>query len=257
MLQQHAVEKRSWDEHEVSLCATLYGRDGADSCAQWYRTRRLVFYGTCCFAPFANRWHYVLNTIHVGGRWTSESLPLSRFVATVLGPRGLETMKQPETAVIVFLLYLSISMRRKRGMIEHHPCPLIHLQRTSTFVNNDVLQEPLADHALRSHSYRHPHSCRRRRLRTLCHLALLRLPRDDGATVMEKHGGYTRNTRASWRKALGNVRRSSFFHFSSPILTFSDDAVCRSSGASSAPFKSSTWPGCPSTLVLLSSIWWR
>lgn len=38
------------------------------------RTKRLALYSSCIFAPVANRWHWVLNRIHVGGKFTSESL---------------------------------------------------------------------------------------------------------------------------------------------------------------------------------------
>ncbi|KAL8290155.1 hypothetical protein RQP46_003094 [Phenoliferia psychrophenolica] len=49
VIYQQGIEKRGWQNHEM------------------YRTRRLIMYGSCCFAPVANRWHAVLNKIQVGG----------------------------------------------------------------------------------------------------------------------------------------------------------------------------------------------
>ncbi|KAM0788902.1 hypothetical protein ACM66B_002984 [Microbotryomycetes sp. NB124-2] len=50
---QHAIEGKQLHEHE------------------WYRTRRLATYGGLIFAPVANRWHWVLNKINLGNKWTT------------------------------------------------------------------------------------------------------------------------------------------------------------------------------------------
>ncbi|GAA5924385.1 hypothetical protein JCM1841_001685 [Sporobolomyces salmonicolor] len=53
LIYQKGLEDKRWSEVE------------------WYKTRRLVFYGSCCFAPIANRWHFLLNKIQVGGKWST------------------------------------------------------------------------------------------------------------------------------------------------------------------------------------------
>lgn len=51
---QQGIEKRGLEGHE------------------FFRTRRLMIWGALVFAPCANRWHFFLNSVHVGGKWTSE-----------------------------------------------------------------------------------------------------------------------------------------------------------------------------------------
>lgn len=53
IIYQQVIEKRGWRDHEL------------------FRTRRLAVYGCFCFAPVANRWHAVLNSIKVGGKWST------------------------------------------------------------------------------------------------------------------------------------------------------------------------------------------
>ncbi|GAA5883273.1 hypothetical protein JCM16303_007341 [Sporobolomyces ruberrimus] len=39
---------------------------------EWYKTRRLLYYGAFCFAPISNRWHWILNNIHVeNSKWST------------------------------------------------------------------------------------------------------------------------------------------------------------------------------------------
>ncbi|GAA5869907.1 hypothetical protein JCM1840_007667 [Sporobolomyces johnsonii] len=53
LIYQKGLEDKRWSEVE------------------WYKTRRLIVYGSCCFAPIANRWHFLLNKIQVGGKWST------------------------------------------------------------------------------------------------------------------------------------------------------------------------------------------
>ncbi|KAI5474735.1 protein of integral membrane protein, Mpv17/PMP22 family [Pseudohyphozyma bogoriensis] len=45
IIYQQGVEKKGWENHE------------------WTPTMRLAFYGGCCFAPFNNRCHWIMNRI--------------------------------------------------------------------------------------------------------------------------------------------------------------------------------------------------
>ena len=56
VIYQQGFERRGWSQHE------------------WFRTRRLMGWGGLCFAPVANRWHWLLSKIQVRGKWKSESL---------------------------------------------------------------------------------------------------------------------------------------------------------------------------------------
>ncbi|GAA5893222.1 Mpv17/PMP22 family protein [Sporobolomyces salmoneus] len=39
---------------------------------EWYKTRRLMYYGAFCFAPISNRWHWCLNRITIkNSKWST------------------------------------------------------------------------------------------------------------------------------------------------------------------------------------------
>ncbi|GAA5832180.1 hypothetical protein JCM3766R1_003753 [Sporobolomyces carnicolor] len=39
---------------------------------EWYKTRRLLYYGAFCFAPISNRWHWILNKIQFrNSKWST------------------------------------------------------------------------------------------------------------------------------------------------------------------------------------------
>ncbi|GAA6061395.1 hypothetical protein JCM10212_000655 [Sporobolomyces blumeae] len=82
---------------------------------EWYKTRRLLLYGSVCFAPVSNRWHWILNKVRIdGSKWST------------IGARTL-------TDMMIFSPFATCYFYLCGGMMEGRPWTVAHDARAVAY----------------------------------------------------------------------------------------------------------------------------